>query len=888
LIDVPVAVSAMNAEQIERYATNTLNDIAQQTPQVFIERAPSGAGAVLTIRGIGSSPLDSSIESAVQINLDGVPITRGRVLQEGFFDIDNVEILKGPQSLYFGKNSPAGVISLTSVSPGDELEGYARVGIEANSVEPFGEAGISAPLTDTFGIRVAMRYSNMLDGYIRNTAAPTTAATNPWGFASPGADGETTGPDDRHILGRFTAAWKPMKDFDATFKFFGSSYKDNGEGSSSGMFSCNALGKTLDTYAVLPNGLPLLAPGATFIDPSGTCKWDLTTDLGALPAKVQAGFPETNGPGYDVVNSYLASLTLNYRLDDVTFTSVTGYYEYESYTWSNYDFTTYALGDGQQDEFNRTWTEEIRAVTSFDGPLNFTGGFFYQNDQRHFTEHGNFIPLPQNPANGEFNGYNNEYVNPGDAYSPFIEGRWKIVPELELTGGARYTEEHKQGDLTTTYISPFFPPGIVLPPGNHVIANISDYNISPEATLTWHPQQNLMLYAAYKTGYQSGGVANPGILPAIATPKNQSFAPEKAKGEEIGLKSEFLNGRASFDLDAYHYDYSELQLTAFDATTTSYFTENAGSASIDGIEGNGNYRITPEFSVRGSFGYNRARYTSFPGDQCFVGQTVAEGCVGGTQNVSGKPLQRAPNWVWGVGASYDIPVFGDYNLGLTTDLRYTSAYYISATDSPYARQDSYYIFDASARLYNDSWEFAVIGKDLNNEIYSVLGVDKPLGARGDVYAVYARPQQIILQATYHFGGASAAPEVPPPAPPAAPPAPPPAPAVEAKRSFQVFFDFDKSNITQAAASVIQAAADAVKAGNVVQITVTGHTDTVGTAAYNQGLSERRAASVKTQLVTDGVAAGEITTIGVGKNGLLVPTADGVREPQNRRAEIVLQ
>jgi outer membrane protein OmpA-like peptidoglycan-associated protein len=132
-----------------------------------------------------------------------------------------------------------------------------------------------------------------------------------------------------------------------------------------------------------------------------------------------------------------------------------------------------------------------------------------------------------------------------------------------------------------------------------------------------------------------------------------------------------------------------------------------------------------------------------------------------------------------------------------------------------------------------------------------------------------------------------APVVAPPPPPA-PPAPPPAPVVEQKRSFQVFFDFDKSNITAAAAKVIEAASDAIKAGHYVQITVTGHTDTVGSAAYNQGLSERRAASVKSELVKDGVAGGEITTLGVGKNGLLVPTADGVREPQNRRAEIVLQ
>ncbi len=124
--------------------------------------------------------------------------------------------------------------------------------------------------------------------------------------------------------------------------------------------------------------------------------------------------------------------------------------------------------------------------------------------------------------------------------------------------------------------------------------------------------------------------------------------------------------------------------------------------------------------------------------------------------------------------------------------------------------------------------------------------------------------------------------------PAAPPPAPVAQAPEAQREFQVFFDFDKSDITDAAARVIQAAADVVKAGGIAHITVTGHTDTVGSARYNQGLSERRAASVKAKLVADGVGGGEITTMGVGKTGLLVPTADGVREPQNRRAEIVLQ
>jgi len=145
---------------------------------------------------------------------------------------------------------------------------------------------------------------------------------------------------------------------------------------------------------------------------------------------------------------------------------------------------------------------------------------------------------------------------------------------------------------------------------------------------------------------------------------------------------------------------------------------------------------------------------------------------------------------------------------------------------------------------------------------------------------------VLLTLRVNFGTPEAAPA--PVVPPAPLPPPPPTPVVEKQRSFQVFFDFNKSDITAAAAKVIQAAADNVKAGNVTQIAVTGHTDTVGSAVYNQGLSERRAAAVKKQLIADGIPDGEIATRGVGKTGLLVPTADGVREAQNRRAEIVLQ
>jgi OOP family OmpA-OmpF porin len=147
-------------------------------------------------------------------------------------------------------------------------------------------------------------------------------------------------------------------------------------------------------------------------------------------------------------------------------------------------------------------------------------------------------------------------------------------------------------------------------------------------------------------------------------------------------------------------------------------------------------------------------------------------------------------------------------------------------------------------------------------------------------------QAVLFGVRYEFG-------TPPPPPVSAPVAAayvPPAPVVqppEAQRAFQVFFDFNKSDLTGAARQVIKAAANTAQSGHFVHLVVTGHTDTVGSAQYNQGLSDRRAASVKGELVADGLPGSEITTLGVGKTGLLVPTADGVREAQNRRATIEL-
>jgi outer membrane protein OmpA-like peptidoglycan-associated protein len=201
-------------------------------------------------------------------------------------------------------------------------------------------------------------------------------------------------------------------------------------------------------------------------------------------------------------------------------------------------------------------------------------------------------------------------------------------------------------------------------------------------------------------------------------------------------------------------------------------------------------------------------------------------------------------------------------------------------------EQGYVTGDASVGVSNGPWMVTAYCDNCTNTRVQEFVSEAQL-VRG-VFISRPLTAGVKLRYTFEAASASPAPEPPPPAPPPAAPPPPAPPRAEAQRQFQVFFDFDKSDLTAAASQVIQTASDVVKAGGVAHITVTGHTDTVGTAAYNQGLSERRAATVKRQLTADGVAAGEITAVGVGKTGLLVPTADGVREPQNRRAVIEFQ
>ncbi|HEV2652727.1 MAG TPA: TonB-dependent receptor [Rhizomicrobium sp.] len=759
LINVPVAASTMNTETLDRYASTDLTAIGNQMPGVNLARTGGGtSGASLSIRGVGNLAIDYGNEQPVAIVIDGMQLTRGHVLDIGMFDVQQVEVLKGPQALFFGKNSPAGVVSIDTVNPGDTFEGYARVGYEVATEMPFVEGAVSIPITDTLSVRFAGRYQDMLGGYVTNVAKPLA---DPFPgedtFTLPGA-ADHQRPGIRNLIGRFTAVWKPVENFDATLKVLGAEYHDNGSALASEAVGCFPGNNH-------PSVVDLLAPAIQF-HPYGDCKMDGHTSIGNAPPEILSNFAgaPTNGKPFDKTDTLLTTLTMNYTFSNITLTSVTGYYHATQSGFDNFDWTVYAQALDAQKDNNASFTQEFRASSDYDGPLNFTVGAFYEYDHRPFFNTDKIFPLGPYPVPGPNAGIYNTLLmqadNRGVSYSAFGQVNWKILENLELAAGARWSHDTKVTDIGNTfnYLSLFIPDAFnpFSPAGRVFHPRVSENNLSPEVTLTWHPEENWTVYGAYRTGYLAGGASNPGnvsnydsLCAATAGCTDPDsllkFRDERVTGGEGGTKAVLLDGKLSGDLTLYWYQYSNLQVTTFDSATTSFFTKNAGGARNRGVELQAAYQATDALAVHGFVEYSDLSFTSYIGAPCNADQ----GCS--SQDLSGR-IYGGPPLEFNLGATYNTPLDIGWNLGLAGDIYVHSRAPKLNSDPLVPGSEPYTLLNASARLTDPQgvWEVAVIGTNLTNERYFTVGAGKPLGLPGEYDAVDPLPAQVTFQVTRRF------------------------------------------------------------------------------------------------------------------------------------------
>jgi iron complex outermembrane recepter protein len=754
LIDVPVAVTEMSAATLSSVPSTSLTQIGNLVPGVSLERMGGGStGAAFEIRGVGQLAQDFNSEQPVALNIDGVQVTKGPAGQIVFFDLQDVQVLKGPQALFFGKNSPAGVVSLNSVSPGQTEEGYVRVGYEFSASTPSVEGAISIPLSDTLSMRIAAHYDNDNSGYNHNVAGPLANPFDP-SESLPGA-AYSEGPLNRNGAARLTLAWRPDGRFDATFKLLGSYHHDNG-GATEEVSSCGTNAH--------PTTINLLNPAQAYQDPYGGCSVNHILSNGIGPAPIVNAFlgGPSNGKPFTETSVVLSSLSLNYKFDaPLTLTSVTGVYHSKRNDFDNYDLTVYAQALEAEYDKDTQVSEELRLTSDYSGPVNFTTGFYFENDDHDVGDTDRVFNLPLYFGPGPYAGISNDLImqakDKAQSYSVFGELRWKILDNLEFAGGARYSHDHKSGEISNLFnyfdliaptANPFSPAGVVYDP------SVTASNVSPQATLTWHPERDLTVYGAFKTGYLAPGIGNPANVTNLSANPNANaefiYQAEKVNGFELGTKGIFLDGRLTGALTLYRYTYKDLQVATFHPETLSFLPGNAGKARNEGVEFETTFNVTQDFQLRASMIYSDLKFIEYTGAQCYPGESVTL-CPDGTQDLSGSRYGDGP-FTGKVGFRYSHPVAAGLSAALDADVSHTSAAPAYERD-PWAVSPAYTIVNAALRLYQPAgpWEFDVLGLNLNNGIYYKNFIFKPLGASDDIGAQsVGAPRMVEVRAQYKF------------------------------------------------------------------------------------------------------------------------------------------
>ena len=609
--NVPIAINVISGEVLKDKGVSDLKDIGKVAPSVQI--TDDNSVIHVTVRGIGTYSNDESQDSSIVVNVDGEYLNRGEVMNLALFDIDRVEVLRGPQGTLYGRNSTGGAINFITRKAGDRFAVNADASYgNYNTVKL--NAGVDLPLGDIGGFRLAGIYSDH-DGYFSHAATP---------FAPAGKSGS-----DKVWGGRASLRLKPASGLTvdlavehAERENINGAYGSlnlNGAGNGPAGPGCNLSGFTqvAQAYAqtlCIPNNTNYLAS-------------QNRETFGQPLFGVGKGFKQDS----TAVRGRMA-----YELSPAVTVTYTGGYRTSSRTGSQglpvvYQSTTFKNDVESQ-------SHELRLNGVIGGVTYQVGGFYFKetidNESGFFLQFVNPPPIPGFSAqNGTFLSYFGRKLS-SDSKSVFGQVEVPLGDKLTAVGGLRYTDNSRTGnyangspfvvfgpsgtgapikaptDLFQTGLNPYyFGAGIgrkdIWGAGNPTGASYVTLG-SKENKVTWlvglnyKPDPETLLYAKVSTGFKGGGFDSVG-----------QYKPESNTAYEAGLKKSF--GRSYFNVSGFYYDYKDLQNAILLNTAVGGQVFNAGKATVYGIEAEGMFRITDNDTFTASFTYLHAKYDDFLG-----------------------------------------------------------------------------------------------------------------------------------------------------------------------------------------------------------------------------------------------------------------------------------
>ena len=581
--DVPIAIDVVGGEELARSGFSNMDDVSKIAPAVQILQ---DQGTVkVTVRGVGTNSNDESQDTSVVVNIDGEYLNRPNALGVALFDLERVEVLRGPQGTLYGRNSTGGAINFITRKPGNDF------GVNASA--SYGnydairlDAGIDIPLGDIGGLRFAGFYDKR-DGYVSHPAVP---AFGPFPAFAGGRsdDNDAKGgrasikltPTDALTV-NLAAEYAERSFTPSAFAFADLSLPGNGPTGP----GCNA------------NGFVRVAPNyaQTLCVPAGT---NFLSSFNR--ATFQAPVYGIGGIDQD---TYALRGRIAYEISDAaTVTYIGGY---RSFSQTSYlPLPTVYRSYGFENEVD-TQSHELRLNGVVGGVTYQLGGFYFKETTS--SESGFFVPIG---ANGTFLSYFGRDVT-SDSKSVFGQVEIPLGETLTAVGGLRYTDNSRRAVYQNA--SPFGAgppdPGLFnAGPGRKDFSTLlyaSTLNLdSDESKVTWlaglnyQPNRDTLIYAKVSTGFKAGGFDSVG-----------DYRPETNTAYEAGWKQTFGDhGQHQFNLGAFYYDYKDLQVSVLLDTRIGGQTFNAGKAKIWGVEASADFALDDNTNFHATVNYLNAEY----------------------------------------------------------------------------------------------------------------------------------------------------------------------------------------------------------------------------------------------------------------------------------------
>jgi iron complex outermembrane receptor protein len=731
LQDTPIAVTALNAEQLERQQIVATTDLDKVAPNLQFHSygtlTGNNSAAQVFIRGIGQTDATPAVDPGVGIYIDEVYMGRAVGGAMEFRDIANVQILRGPQGTLFGRNTIGGAVLLTTNAPGQNAGNSVRLSVgEDNLRELFG--AFDLPINDAWAARLSVG-GRKRDGYVRRVF-----------------DGKDLGDEDMYT-GQLALAWKPAGNLAFTLR--GDYTKEDENGSPFVFREMNEAATFVGAASIAagcPNILDPLPPPllvGPLADPR--CGND-----------AQALGKFTNGgtyPASSTLENRGASLVARWDVSDVlTLKSITADRRLEWTGTRDADNTPLLILHTNYTSKSDQFSQELQALVDT-ARLDGVFGLYYF-DEDSFDRL--LVPLG-NPGTS----YDTQRVSlDAKAKAAFTEWTFKFNEALSATAGLRYTKETKGMQAIMFNVSPASatePPAPTAlcpfagpPPTQTGCLFISTNRFEREfssttasASVQYRFNERVMTYLSWSEGFKSGGfnqrynAAPPGNAPI-------SFNDETAESFELGIKT---NPTDTLRVNAaiFSTDYDDIQMTYRLGVVPLLF--NAGVASIDGAELEIAFTPTADLQLDASAGYLDAKFDSITQPPPFGPVTPTA-----TATLSSR-LPFTPKWQGHLGVGYRFHLGSAWSLTPRVDVSYTDSQFFDAGNSPeIAQTESVTLLNAALALDTEDakWHFVLSGNNLTDKAYPVAGTSSLSTASGYSEIIYARPRTVALSITRNF------------------------------------------------------------------------------------------------------------------------------------------